>query len=229
MTVIVNTVKLVVVFAHLRVRRVAAVFAFEILKTVNAVPCDSIAVARTSATLSTPKVSTCAGAAREAHCSAQGWSALMMATPSLPRASNISPLAIATSSTLIVHNLMKQWGLWKGTGIAFFEREHAPRQELIAATSVLRAAEAQVRQAELRLERSVIEAPISGVALTRELEPGEVVSPGAAITELYRVDRLKAVTGVPENDIVAFRAGGDLALPGAIEYQGLHSDNVWTD
>ena len=34
--------------------------------------------------------------------------------------------AIATSSTLIVHNLLKQWGMWKGTGIAFFEREHAP-------------------------------------------------------------------------------------------------------
>ncbi len=45
-----------------------------------------------------------------------------------------------------------------------FKREHVPRQELIAATSALRAAEARVRQAELRLERSVIEAPISGVA-----------------------------------------------------------------
>ena len=42
-----------------------------------------------------------------------------------------------------------------------FKREHLPRQELIAATSALRAAEAQVKQAELRLERSVIEAPIA--------------------------------------------------------------------
>jgi RND family efflux transporter MFP subunit len=89
-----------------------------------------------------------------------------------------------------------------------FKREHVPRQELIAATSALHAAEAQVKQAELRLERSVIEAPISGVALSRELEPGEVVSPGAPITELYRVDRLKAVAGIPENDIAAFRVGG---------------------
>jgi membrane fusion protein (multidrug efflux system) len=93
-----------------------------------------------------------------------------------------------------------------------FKREHVPRQELIAATSVLQAAEARLRQAELRLERSVIEAPISGVALTRELEPGEVVSPGALITELYRVDRLKAVAGVPENDIVAFRVGGEATI-----------------
>ena len=33
--------------------------------------------------------------------------------------------AIATSSTLVVHNLLKQWGLWRGTGIAFFERQQA--------------------------------------------------------------------------------------------------------
>ncbi len=89
-----------------------------------------------------------------------------------------------------------------------FKREHLPRQELIAATSDLRAAEARVTGAALRLERSIIEAPISGVALSRDLEPGEVVSPGAPITVLYRVDRLKAVAGIPENDIAAFRVGG---------------------
>jgi len=93
-----------------------------------------------------------------------------------------------------------------------FKREHVPRQELIAATSALRAAEAQVRQAELRLERSVIAAPIGGVALSREVEPGEVVSPGAPITELLRVDRLKAVAGVPENDVAAFRTGGEATI-----------------
>ncbi|MEM7338793.1 MAG: phytanoyl-CoA dioxygenase family protein [Actinomycetota bacterium] len=30
-------------------------------------------------------------------------------------------------------------------------------------------------------------------------------------------------------DYVVYGSGGDLALPGAIEYQGLHSDNVWTE
>jgi membrane fusion protein (multidrug efflux system) len=108
-----------------------------------------------------------------------------------------------------------------------FKREHLPRQELIAATSALRAAEARVRGAELRLERSVIEAPISGVALSRELEPGEVVSPGAPITELYRVDRLKAVAGIPENDIAAFRIGGEAtievdAFPGRVFEGRIH-------
>jgi membrane fusion protein (multidrug efflux system) len=93
-----------------------------------------------------------------------------------------------------------------------FKREHVPRQELIAATSAWRAAEARVKQAELRLERSVITAPISGVALSREVEPGEVVAPGAPITELLRLDRLKAVAGIPENDIAAFQVGGEATI-----------------
>lgn len=33
--------------------------------------------------------------------------------------------AIATSSTLVVHNVLKQWGLRRGTGISLFQREDA--------------------------------------------------------------------------------------------------------
>ena len=50
------------------------------------------------------------------------------------------------------------------------------------------------------------------MAVDRDIEPGEVVSPGAPITVLHRVDRLKAVAGVPENDIVAFRVGGEATI-----------------
>jgi hypothetical protein len=38
---------------------------------------------------------------------------------------------------------------------------------------------------------------------------------------------LTAIFGSP--DYIIYGSGGDLALPGAIEYQGLHSDNVWTE
>ena len=38
---------------------------------------------------------------------------------------------------------------------------------------------------------------------------------------------LTAIFG--STDYIVYGAGGDLALPGAIEYQGLHSDNVWTE
>ena len=45
--------------------------------------------------------------------------------------------AIATASTLIVHNLLKQWGLWRGTGIAFFERQHARVYLTVALAAVV--------------------------------------------------------------------------------------------
>jgi hypothetical protein len=38
---------------------------------------------------------------------------------------------------------------------------------------------------------------------------------------------LSAIFGSP--NYVVCGAGGDMAFPGAIEYQGLHSDNVWTE
>jgi ectoine hydroxylase-related dioxygenase (phytanoyl-CoA dioxygenase family) len=38
---------------------------------------------------------------------------------------------------------------------------------------------------------------------------------------------LTAIFGA--DDYIVYGCGGDLALPGAIEYQGLHSDNVWTE
>lgn len=38
---------------------------------------------------------------------------------------------------------------------------------------------------------------------------------------------LTAIFGSP--NYVVYGSGGDLAFPGAIEYQGLHSDNVWTE
>jgi membrane fusion protein (multidrug efflux system) len=87
-----------------------------------------------------------------------------------------------------------------------------PRQELVAATAQFEQAKALEEQARLRVERSVVRAPISGVAISRLLEPGEVLSPGAAITTLHRTDRLKAVAGIPESDIGAYAEGGPAHL-----------------
>ena len=38
---------------------------------------------------------------------------------------------------------------------------------------------------------------------------------------------LTEIFGSP--NYIVYGCGGDIALPGAIEYQGLHSDNVWTE
>jgi RND family efflux transporter MFP subunit len=88
------------------------------------------------------------------------------------------------------------------------EREAVTKQSLVNATAEYEAARARVGQSRLRLERSVVRAPISGVAVTRDVEPGEVLSPGAPITMLQRLDRLKATVGVPEIDVGLVRVGG---------------------
>ena len=58
---------------------------------------------------------------------------------------------------------------------ALVERQAVPRQTSIDAASVYEAAQARVTQSRLRLERSTVRAPVSGVAISRDVEPGEVL------------------------------------------------------
>lgn len=93
-----------------------------------------------------------------------------------------------------------------------FDRKAVPRQELVAATSTFKQAEARVAQAKLRVERSIISSPVSGVAVSREIEEGEVVPPGSPITLIHDVSRLKAAAGIPEDDISYFRLGAEAGV-----------------
>ena len=88
-----------------------------------------------------------------------------------------------------------------------FNRQAVPRQELTAATSNYLRAQARVEQGRLRVERSIIKAPISGVAIVREIEVGEVVPAGSLLTTIDDLSRLKADIGIPENDIASFSVG----------------------
>lgn len=93
-----------------------------------------------------------------------------------------------------------------------FERQAVPRQDLVAATAQFEQAKAQEEQARLRVERSIVRAPISGISISRLIEPGEVLSPGARITTLHQTDRIKAVAGISESDVGAFGEGGTATL-----------------
>lgn len=92
------------------------------------------------------------------------------------------------------------------------ERQAVPQQNAINATAEYEAARARVAQNRLRLERSVVRAPISGVAIARDIEPGEVLATGTVVTTIHQLDRVKAVVGIPENDITLFRIGGAATL-----------------
>ena len=92
------------------------------------------------------------------------------------------------------------------------ERQAVPKQNLIDASADYEAARARAAQSRLRLERSIVTAPESGVAVTRDVEPGEVLAPGAPVTTIHRLDRLKAIVGIPENDVTLFRTSGSATL-----------------
>jgi membrane fusion protein (multidrug efflux system) len=93
-----------------------------------------------------------------------------------------------------------------------FARQAVPRQELITHTSRFHAAQARLDVAKLRVQRSVITAPVSGVAISRHVDVGEVVPPGALITAIHQVSRLKVEVGIPETDIAFFRNGGEATI-----------------
>jgi membrane fusion protein (multidrug efflux system) len=93
-----------------------------------------------------------------------------------------------------------------------FARQAVPRQELITYTSRYEAAKARMSLAKLRVERSIIDAPVSGIAITREIDLGEVVPPGALITTIHQNNRLKVNVGIPENEISHFRRGSEATM-----------------
>lgn len=92
------------------------------------------------------------------------------------------------------------------------DRQAVPRQNAITATADYETARARVAQQRLRLERSIVRAPIAGVAVTRDVEPGEVLAPGTVLTTLHQLDRLKAIVPLPETDVTLFRTGSRATL-----------------
>ncbi len=76
--------------------------------------------------------------------------------------------------------------------------EQAHRMFDQAQTAVAQA-EAQLALLDAQLEKLVITAPSDGVVLTRAIQPGEVIAPGAVAFTLARLDDLTITVFVPEN------------------------------
>ena len=87
------------------------------------------------------------------------------------------------------------------------DREAAPEQDLTSGRASLKREEARAESARLRLARSEITAPASGVVIRRDLEPGEVLAPGSPVALLHDTSVLRATLGIPENDIAVFQVG----------------------
>src|SRR5579871_2019217 len=82
---------------------------------------------------------------------------------------------------------------------AFTQALNGPRaQDIAAARAQLRAAEATVDLARTQLERTRLVAPANGTIMTRVLEPGTVVLPGATIYSMALDDEVWVRAFAPE-------------------------------
>ncbi len=80
-------------------------------------------------------------------------------------------------------------------------------KEVEAARARLQAAEASVKLAETQLGFTRIKAPFNGIITSRNLEPGEVVSPGQEVFSLADISSVKLKIFVDETEIGKVKPG----------------------
>ncbi|MFZ6053044.1 efflux RND transporter periplasmic adaptor subunit [Halocola ammonii] len=75
------------------------------------------------------------------------------------------------------------------------------KPQLSSAEAIYKAAEASVKQAQLNLERTSIEAPFDGQVLSRNVNVGSQVSPGVNIGRLVAIDEYWIIVNVPVSKV----------------------------
>ena len=95
-----------------------------------------------------------------------------------------------------------------------FERQSGLRERGVAseqtrdrAATDVAVTQAALRTARIDLEQSRVYAPFDAVVDTVYVEAAEYAAPGVELIRLVQTDRLKAVVGIPERDVVRFDEG----------------------
>jgi RND family efflux transporter MFP subunit len=81
------------------------------------------------------------------------------------------------------------------------------REEVEVARARLRQAEANVRLVEERLRQRDVLAPISGIVVRRNVEPGQSVLPGAGLMSIASMERVEILMETDESNIPRLSAG----------------------
>ncbi len=129
----------------------------------------------------------------------------------------------AASAQLAAERYERQRRLWEdeqiGSEITYLEAKY--QAELQAA---------RLETLEARLERTTLEAPISGIFDERLVDAGEMVAPGTPVARLVEVGRVKVTGGVPERFAASVTPGDsarigfdvlpDQQFTGVIHYVG---------
>ena len=88
---------------------------------------------------------------------------------------------------------------------AIFSKGVIPEAQLDAKETAMLTAKADLDNARLLLSRCTIEAPTDGVVRRLDAKVGLLLAVGDPIGELLRIDKVKAVIGIPESDVAEVR------------------------
>ncbi len=86
-------------------------------------------------------------------------------------------------------------------------RIDAARKDIDAARAATAAARAAVDQASIQLQYTRLKAPSAGVITSRNIEPGEVVTPGREVLTLSQLDTVDLKIFVEETEIGRVKPG----------------------
>ncbi len=86
-----------------------------------------------------------------------------------------------------------------------FEKNLIPKAELENIETQVQTTRAQMKNAELRLSRCNITAPMSGVIRRLDAKKGLLLSVADPIARILKIDRVKAIIGIPESDVATVR------------------------
>ena len=93
------------------------------------------------------------------------------------------------------------------------------RQEQDTAAAKLAVAEADLRVAEVQLQKTRVTAPFAGLLSRRLVSPGAYLRAGEPIVELAAIDEVKVAFTVPERNLAALKLGSGVLLE-SVSYPG---------
>lgn len=88
---------------------------------------------------------------------------------------------------------------------AVYDKGVIPKAQLEARKTAMLTAKADMDDARLQLSRCTIKAPIDGILRRLDAEEGVLLSTADPVAQILKIDRVKAVVGIPESDVPAVR------------------------
>jgi len=88
----------------------------------------------------------------------------------------------------------------------------APQAEMENLNARFLTAQAALDDATLKLSRCTIKAPVAGVISRLDAKPGLLLSVADPVAEILQMEKVKAVVGIPESDVVALREIDEINL-----------------